>query len=177
VRSAERHYDTMTIEELKAMASVIQTLAAKDCVLGYWTSGALDAQAQEILREWGFSYTTWGFVWVKTTPSAEVIRLDGKGLHWGMGYHTRANVETVLLAKRGSPRRLAADVHQVVIAPVGEHSAKPDEIYRRIERLYPGPYLELFARKSRQRWTVWGNEIHSNATVAPPRQSVTPVTR
>jgi MT-A70 len=90
---------------------------------------------------------------------------------------TRANVETVLLAKRGSPRRLAADVHQVVIAPVGEHSAKPDEVYRRIERLYPGPYLELFARKSRPRWTVWKNEIQSNATVAPPRPSVTPVTR
>jgi N6-adenosine-specific RNA methylase IME4 len=48
----------------------------------------------------------------------------------------------------------------VVIAPVGEqHSEKPDEVYRRIERLYPGPYLELFARKPRDGWTVWGNEI------------------
>ena len=76
-----------------------------------------------------------------------------------MGYATRANTEPVLLGVKGEPRRLAADVHQVVIAPVGEHSAKPDEAYKRIGRLYPGPYLELFARHGRPHWTVWGNEI------------------
>ena len=42
---------------------------------------------------------------------------------------------------------------------VGEHSAKPDEVYRRIERLFPGPYLELFARRERDGWTTWGDEI------------------
>ena len=67
---------------------------------------------------------------------------------------------------RGLPARLAdhrcvlrTDVHQVVIAPVGEHSEKPDEVYRRIERLYRGPYLELFARKEREGWKTWGNEL------------------
>jgi len=50
-------------------------------------------------------------------------------------------------------------VHQVVLAPVGAHSEKPSEVYSRIERLYPGPYLELFARKPRDGWTTWGNEI------------------
>jgi hypothetical protein len=28
-----------------------------------------------------------------------------------------------------------------------------------MERLYPGPFLELFARKPREGWTVWGDEI------------------
>ena len=65
----------------------------------------------------------------------------------------------MLLAVRGKPLRLAADVHQVVIAPIGEHSVKPDEVYRRIERLYPGPYLELFARKQRPNWMCWGDEL------------------
>ena len=50
-------------------------------------------------------------------------------------------------------------MHQVIISPVREHSEKPDEVYRRIERLYPGPYLELFARKEREGWTTWGNEL------------------
>ena len=50
-------------------------------------------------------------------------------------------------------------MHQVVIAPVTEHSEKPDEVYRRIERLYPAPRLELFARKPREGWTVWGDEV------------------
>jgi hypothetical protein len=58
-------------------------------------------------------------------------------------------------------------VHQVVIAPVGEHSEKPDEVYRRIERLFPGPYLELFARKPRAHWTTWGDEIPRDAMVPP----------
>jgi N6-adenosine-specific RNA methylase IME4 len=59
----------------------------------------------------------------------------------GMGYYTRSNSEVCLIATKGSPLRLATDVHQIVIAPVGEHSAKPEEMRRRIERLFPGPYL------------------------------------
>jgi len=86
-----------------------------------------------------------------------------------MGFATRSNTEPILLATRGHPLRLAADVHQVIIAPVGEHSAKPDEAYRRIERLYPGPYLELFARKAREGWTTWGDELPPLADVEPPR--------
>jgi N6-adenosine-specific RNA methylase IME4 len=59
---------------------------------------------------------------------------------------TSANIRT------GLPR-------QVVMAPVGEHSAKPEEVRGRIERLFPGPYLELYGRKLVPGWTVWGNEI------------------
>jgi len=98
-------------------------------------------------------------VWVKTTKNAEVITLDGKGLHFSMGFGTRANTEPCLLATRGNPLRLAADVHQVIIAPIGEHSAKPDEAYRRMQRLYGGPYLELFARRERDGWLTWGDEL------------------
>jgi hypothetical protein len=50
-------------------------------------------------------------------------------------------------------------VHQVVISPVAEHSRKPDEVQVRIERLLAGPYLELFARRTTEHWTVWGNQI------------------
>jgi N6-adenosine-specific RNA methylase IME4 len=159
MRSAERHYDTSSLDEIKAMAPLIQTLAAKDCALLYWTSGALAEQAHEIIRAWSFAYKTWAFIWIKTTPNVEVITLDGSGLHWGMGYTTRANAEVVLLATRGAPTRLNNDVHQVVIAPAMEHSVKPEEVARRIERLYPGPYLELFARKPRPRWMCWGDEL------------------
>lgn len=50
-------------------------------------------------------------------------------------------------------------MHQVVVAPVGAHSAKPDEVHRRIERLLVGPYLELFARNPRPGWQTWGDEL------------------
>jgi N6-adenosine-specific RNA methylase IME4 len=45
------------------------------------------------------------------------------------------------------------------MAPVGEHSQKPEEARRRIERLVGGPCLELFGREERENWTVWGNQM------------------
>ncbi len=177
-RSAERHYDTWSLERIMAMAPLIRALAADDCVLLLWAVSPEMPEAIKITEACGFDYKTVGFYWVKTTPNATLITLDGKGLHWGMGYHTRSNVEPCLLATRGSPPRLAADVHQVVIAPVGEHSAKPDEVYRRIERLYPGPRLELFARKPRDGWVTWGNEIErdrfNEAARAEPERDEAP---
>ena len=104
------------------------------------------------MAAWGFTFKTAGFVWVKQNRG-------GEGLFMGLGYHTRANAEICWIATRGSPRRMATDVHQVIMAPVGAHSAKPQEARARIERLYLGPYLELFGRAPVQGWTVWGNEV------------------
>jgi N6-adenosine-specific RNA methylase IME4 len=59
-------------------------------------------------------------------------------------------------------------VHEVVFAPVGRHSEKPDEVRRRIERLVQGPYLELFARKPVPGWTTWGNEIAPESAATNP---------
>jgi N6-adenosine-specific RNA methylase IME4 len=56
-------------------------------------------------------------------------------------------------------REYARGCHQIIMAPVGAHSAKPDEARRRIERLVLGPYLELFARQKTDGWFAWGNEI------------------
>ena len=39
-----------------------------------------------------------------------------------------------------------------------QHSRKPLEAYRRIERSCEGPRLEMFAREPRDGWTVWGND-------------------
>jgi N6-adenosine-specific RNA methylase IME4 len=89
-----------------------------------------------------------------------------------MGYWSLANAEMCFIATKGSPLRLASDVHQVVMAPVGEHSAKPEEVRRRIERLFPGPYLELYGRKPVPGWTVWGNEIPRDHFDSTPEVSV-----
>jgi N6-adenosine-specific RNA methylase IME4 len=158
-RSAERHYDCMTLDEIKALP--VAALAAANCALFIWSVHA--KQAIEVIEAWGFEYKKEGFIWVKTKQSAECVMLDGTGLDPSMGYSTRNCAEVCYLGIKGEPPlRLAADVRQVVLAPTGEHSKKPDEVYRRIERLYPGPYLELFARKPREGWMTWGNEV------APP---------
>lgn len=78
--------------------------------------------------------------------------------HMTLGYWTRSNSEVCLLATKGAPKRLNADVRQAIIEPRREHSRKPD-IHTRIERLVAGPYLELFARRTRPGWDSWGNEV------------------
>jgi N6-adenosine-specific RNA methylase IME4 len=152
-RSAEMHYGVMSLDAIKALP--VEALAADDAVLLLWATWPNLLDAIALIEAWGFRYKTAGFVWVKTCGNGN--------LHTGLGYHTRANSEQVLLATRGNPQRLAMDVHQIVMAPVGEHSAKPGEVHDRIERLLAGPYLELFARAERERWDTWGNEI------APPQ--------
>lgn len=163
-RSAERHYDTMTLNAIAALP--IRELASEDCALFLWIVWPELPGALEVIKAWDFKYKTVAFAWVKMTENAEWIAPNGDGLHWGMGYWTRANTEVCLLATRGSPTRLAMDVHQVVVAPVGAHSEKPDEVRKRIERLVPSPRLELFSRGAADGWTVWGNEVETTKEAA-----------
>ena len=39
-----------------------------------------------------------------------------------------------------------------------EHSKKPDVVYNMIEKMYNGPYLELFSRIKKEGWISYGNE-------------------
>jgi len=148
-RAAENHYPTMTQADIEALP--VADLAADDCVLLLWAVMPQMQEALDVIKAWGFQYKTAGFVWVKTTQ-------DGERPATGMGYWTRANAEICLLATKGSPVRLNADVHQIVQTPRQEHSKKPDEVRARIERLVPGPYLEMFCRDPRDGWDAWGNQ-------------------
>ena len=155
-KPASVHYQTMTVEELSALP--VSELAAPDCALFIWVCWPTLQEAMEVVRSWGFQYKTCAFDWMKAhAGQVEMFRDDTDAL-MGMGYWTRANSEPCLLATRGKPKRLNADVRQGIIAPRREHSRKPDGIHERIERLVAGPYLELFARAERPGWTVWGNE-------------------
>ena len=158
-RSADRHYDTASLDNIKALP--IGNLAADDCALLMWCVMPEIPGALDVIKAWGFQYKTVAFTWVKTS-SVGAISAKGEGLHWGMGYWTRANTELCLLATKGTPKRQKKDVHQVVVSPVEEHSRKPDEVQVRIERLLDGPYLELFGRRATSGWTVWGNNISRN---------------
>jgi N6-adenosine-specific RNA methylase IME4 len=146
----EHHYNTSALDEIARLP--VAALAADDCALLLWTISPQLPAALDLITAWGFTFKTVAFVWVNQNP-------NGEGLFTGTGHVTRANAEYVWLATKGAPSRLAKDVHQIVLAPVGEHSAKPEEVRRRLERLYAGPYLELYGRRPVTGWTVWGNEI------------------
>ena len=149
-RSARQHYSIMPLAEIKALP--VADLGTKDCMLFLWATWPLLDAARDVINSWGFTYKTCAFVWVKTGKT------NGKPV-MGTGFWTRANSEPCLLATRGKPRRLAADVGQIILEPRREHSRKPDCVYDRVERLVGGPYLELFARHRRPGWDSWGDEL------------------
>lgn len=153
-RAVENHYDLMTDDQLAELP--VAELSAPDCVLFLWTCWPILQRSFRILDAWSFGYKTCAFSWMKADPYR--LFADDKTPFAGLGYWTRANTEPCLLATRGKPKRLNADVRQGIIAPRREHSRKPDGIHARIERLVAGPYLELFARQERPGWTTWGNE-------------------
>jgi N6-adenosine-specific RNA methylase IME4 len=155
-RSAESHYSTMTMRQIARLP--VDELAAKDCVLFMWACWPSIADALRIIESWGFTYKTCGFDWMKADNTQPHFFQDEVPAQVGMGYWTRANTEPCLLAIRGKPKRLNADVRMGIIAPRREHSRKPDGIHERIERLVAGPYVELFARQKRPGWDVWGNQ-------------------
>lgn len=148
-RSAKRHYSVMDLEAIKALP--VASICAKDCYLFLWVTWPMLEHGLEVIKAWGFTYKTGGFDWMKTSKAGKPIM--------GTGYHTRANTEPCLLATRGKPNRLKADVPMAILEPRREHSRKPDCIYDRTERLAAGPYVELFARHRRPGWSSWGLEV------------------
>ena len=77
----------------------------------------------------------------------------------GGGYSTRKNAEVCWLGRRGSHDESQPVYGKLIVAPVREHSRKPDEIYGRIEELCDGPFLELWARQQWPGWTCVGDEV------------------
>jgi N6-adenosine-specific RNA methylase IME4 len=127
-----------------------------------------------VMRAWGFEPTAMGFVWVKLNLKAPSMGFTERDLFFGPGLTTRKNAEYVVLGRRGHPKRLAKDVFEIIVAPRREHSRKPAEAYRRIERYCAGPRLDLFPRERRDGWIPYGDEATKFDTLtiaAMPREA------
>ena len=102
-------------------------------------------------------------VWQRPTTT-QCPRKISATCRWTRGAHTRANAEVCLLGIskgfKAKEQIKSHAVHQIVEAPVGRHSEKPDEVRRRIvELLGDVPRIELFARERVEGWDAWGNEV------------------
>ncbi|HEV8525664.1 MAG TPA: MT-A70 family methyltransferase [Terriglobales bacterium] len=147
--AADNHYATMALEDILALPKQLEIQIANDAVLFLWVTNQFVAEALQVIEAWGFEYKT-NMVWVKTD-------LDRPGAGW----YVRGRHELLYIATKGSftplNPNLAPPVGSVIEAALSEHSAKPDEVYSIIEKLYPGcHYLELFARRRRDGWQSWG---------------------
>jgi N6-adenosine-specific RNA methylase IME4 len=162
-RDLRRHYRCMSFEEILALP--VADLAARNgCHLFLWTSPPNLERSLTILRSWGFKYSSKAFTWIKLRRGFDVqqLRLTSlieDDLHYSLGLTTRKSTEDVLLGRRGNCRRIAKDVREAILAPVREHSRKPDQVYTRVERYCAGPYVELFARTRRGNWDGWGDQV------------------
>lgn len=167
------HYACHTIEDL--MSLPIDLLAGPDCALFLWCTWPLMPAWTELLSAWRFDYSGLAWEWIKFNPET------GK-YAFGPGYGTRKNVEPCILSTRGDPMlaheleffgvtdagfRRSRNVRDFILcnsldairAARREHSRKPDEAYNRIEALFEGPRVEIFARSERPGWRSWGDEI------------------
>ena len=156
--AAISQYDTMQFADIAAIP--VASFAADDCVLACWGTWPKLDEGIDLVRAWGFDYVT-GFPWVKVTPSSREI-------YTGIGFWKQSCSEVVLIARRGEPKRidgarvpglgLLTGEQRIFYAPRSEHSTKPEEIQDWLAREFEGPYLELFARRSRPGWACWGVE-------------------
>lgn len=151
-RGAAAHYRTMPLSEICGYLDEHPEIRlADDALLFLWRVAAMQEEALAVAKAWGFRVKS-ELVWVKTKPSG--------ARHMGMGRYTRLEHEVCLIASRGQGSALIRDhsIGSTFTAPVGVHSAKPEEFFRLVERLASGPFLELFARGPRPGWTTMGLE-------------------
>jgi N6-adenosine-specific RNA methylase IME4 len=139
------HYGTMTVDEICKMGDTIRRLAADAAHLWLWTTNAFLFACPRIFDAWGFEFKS-SYVWCKH--------------QMGIGNYLRNAHEFLLLASRGGLVGAARDVRSWGEFDRGEHSTKPDEIrFKVIEKVSPGPRLELFGRRDVDGWFVWGDQI------------------
>jgi N6-adenosine-specific RNA methylase IME4 len=148
-------YPTLHLNDIKSLP--VDQLVLPTAHLYLWCPNALLPDGIEVMKAWGFTYKS-NLVWHK-------VRKDGGPDGRGVGFYFRNVTELILFGVRGkNARTLAPGRRQVnfLATRKREHSRKPDEQYEIIESCSPGPFLELFARGARKRWTMWGNQADAN---------------
>lgn len=160
-KSPDRHYDTMTTDDLMDIPA--NSMTAKDAVLAMWVYDPMLPDAIRLAEAWGFKFITVLFRWLKTSDIPGQLRMFDmeEVLKFGTGYHTRGGgCEEVWLFSRGKGLPvLNHAIRKEFFAPRREHSRKPDEVAQWLVDLYGDvPRLEMFARTTRPGWSVFGNE-------------------
>lgn len=143
------HYQTMTLDEIKSLP--IKDISNDNSLLFMWVVSPMLDDCIEVIKAWGYKYSTVAFVWHKQKPN--------------MGSYTMSECEIVLVGKKGkipSPRG-ARNIRQFLSEKKTKHSSKPEEVRLRIDKLFPSQSkLELFARQKSDGWDIWGNELDND---------------
>ena len=146
----------MTLQEIKHLP--IESIVEETAHLYLWVPNALLAEGMQVMASWGFTYKT-NLIWYK-------VRKDGGPDRRGVGFYFRNVTEMILFGVRGKNARTlqpGRSQENMIVSQKREHSRKPDEQYKLIEKCSWGPGIELFARGPREGWFVWGNQAEEYA--------------
>lgn len=148
-KSPGNHYKLMKLADIQRLP--VADIAAKDSICVMWATQAQLHHAIDTLDAWGFRFKTAG-AWAKQSAS-------GKKWAFGTGYLLRSAAEFYVIGTRGSIKSAVRNIRNLIVAPVREHSRKPDAMHESLEMMFPdAARLELFARERRAGWTTWGNQ-------------------
>lgn len=151
--ATDNHYPTMEFHEIAALTIhgwAMHQVAAPDSHLYLWTTASHLPDALLVMRVWGFNYVQDIVPWYK---------VKNDKLQMGLGNYWRHAQEICLFGVRGKAPALDHSQLDVIVAERCEHSAKPEELQDRVEKLSPGPFLEVFARRQRPGWYCYGNQL------------------
>lgn len=154
-RGADKHYDLLSLRQIHDMGGAVRALAKDDAHLYLWVTNATLRVGYDVMESWGFTPRS-PLTWIKP--------------RFTLGNYLRNASEHVLFGTRGQAPVKFRSQPTWMFAPLAEHSVKPDEMYAVIDRV-SGPEskkLELFARRipPTPNWSVWGNEIESDVSLA-----------
>ncbi len=163
VRGAESHYECISTPDLMMLDIPAHD---PDSILFQWTVASMMEDALAVTAAWGFTVKS-QLIWVKTKNGVVDDTVDVLDLAFGMGRSVRASHETCLIATKGKYSKLIKNhsTRSVFFAPREEHSTKPDKFYQIVEDMCEGPYIELFARRTRNNWTTLGAELNTRLEI------------
>lgn len=144
-------YPVCSLDEIKEhLRQATSLVRGENSILFLWTIDKYLFEAQQIAEELGYKLHA-RMIWNKVTgiPAAFTVRYG----HEYLLYMYRGKLTPVATEERGK-------IHTVFTEQVKRHSQKPEISYEIINRLYPDlKKLELYARRERDGFDVWGNEV------------------
>jgi N6-adenosine-specific RNA methylase IME4 len=143
-------YEQMTVGQIKSIP--VADIAAENCDLYLWTTQKYLPQAFDVLKAWGFKYCQ-TLTWCKAPMGT------------GQGGLYCPTSEFLLLGRKGRmpAGKTRQDSTWWQVKRTNKHSKKPEFFQDLIEKQSDGPRVELFARRQRPGWDVWGNEVECTA--------------
>lgn len=146
-------YPTMTPQEILSLP--VPEWASNSSYLWLWATNSrsrstdrpIISVALEAMEYWGFRYYTM-LTWDKRTGPCP------------FGPY-QITTEYVLFGYRGKaqfPRKSLGQAKTMFSESSRGHSVKPSSLYAHISKHFPGPRLDVFARRAHDGFEGWGNE-------------------